>query len=181
MIDAVLYEIGRLKWTFVIDFSIAIFLCSILLLLTTKFAWKRRAVRFFGLLYNLNEKQAICVGILLARICFVLTNAIYVNSISWGHLAVFIILEICILLFNLDIGLFISDTICFTVIFFLQYIEMSLYQFYQTIDSGLVILLMVIMIGIFSVLYSVQQTLNAYDKIMSKNLRKAEKKGTVKS
>lgn len=176
MIDAVLYEIGNLKWTFVIDFVIAVLLCAILLIITTKFNWNKRTVRFFGILYNLNYKQAISFGLIVSRICFVITNSISLESIGWGHLTVLFLYSVGMLILNGNFVIFINEIVSFTIIFFLQYIEMSLYGFYLRVDSHIVVLLMVILIGIFSVLYSIQQSLNSYESIISKNLEPRNRK-----
>lgn len=166
MIDEVLYEIGKLKWTMVIDFTIVLLLCAYLSIMTRKFSWKRSKVRVFAILYNLTEAEAICTGLIIARFCFVLTNVLYPVNIGWGHLVVFVIFSLLILIMGRRPKQFFVDIATYSIIFLLLYILMSLLEFYKSVNTYWLIITMVAMMGIFIVTFSLQQAISSYEVIM---------------
>ena len=169
MIRDILDEIINYRWVIVIYCIIIVLFCAILWALTTKFSWKTKGIIPFALLNNLSKKQAVEFALLMGKTCFVLTSAIVCEHINISYLIILCIFSIFILVLNRKIKTFLINVVNDFAIFVLLYVQSSLLNYYQTIESLTVIFVMLIMIGVFCVLYSILQLLNAYEGILNAN------------
>ena len=165
MFDDVINSIIELRWSVLIYSLIIIFVCAIYWLKTRKFEWKKSKVTTFALLYNLTKTKAIIIALVIGRLCFVLTCAIFCRNINISHLIVFVLFSLIILVLSKNFRLFVNNFLNSIAIFFLLFIESSLYNYYLTIENITVVLAMVIMIGVFSVLYTTLQVISTYETI----------------
>lgn len=169
MIRDVIDEIINYRWVIVIYCIIIVLFCAILWALTTRFSWKTKGIVPFALMYDLSKKQAIEFALLMGRACFVLTSAIVCRNINVGYLVILCLFSLAIFILNRDLkGLFIN-LLNSLAVFVLLYVQSSLLNYYQTIESLTIIFVMLIMIGVFCVLYSLLQLLNAYEGILNAN------------
>ena len=162
----VLKQIANLRWVVVVYSVIIILICGIIWFNTRNFTWQNKRKTSFAMLYNLKQKGAISFALLLGRFCFVLTSAIFCKYINIGYLAVLIAFCLILVALTLDVKEFVSNIVNSVLIFAILFLEKTLFDFYTSVESVMAILLMVIMMGIFVVLYSFLQTINSYDRLL---------------
>ena len=133
------------------------------------FDWKVKKITPFALLYNLSKKQAVEFALILGRMCFILTSAIVCKYINVGYFIVLCLFSLFILFLNRNIKLFAFNLLNSFAIFTLLYVQSLLLNYYQAIENLFIIYIMLIMIGIFAVLYSLLQSLNAYEGLLKLN------------
>lgn len=166
MLDNIIDEIINLKWVVVIYSIIIILVCGLIWLSTKDFAWVRKKTTPFAILYNLNKKQVITFALILGRLCFVLTSAIFCKYINLGYLAVLFMFSLIILFLTKDIESFITSILNCFAIFVLLYLQNSLYNYYLNIERLGIVVVMLIMIGIFAVLYTALQSISSYERLL---------------
>lgn len=170
MIDLVLYEIGKMKWVIVVYCVIAIFLYGLFMFITREFAWTKKKARAFAFLYNLRQKEAIALSLVIGRAIFVLTCAIMHTSMTLGHLICFVLYSAGILACTKNLSLFASNLINYVLVFFLLYIESALVNYYYTIDTFWVVMVMAVNIGLFSVFETALQSISSYEMIVKRRV-----------
>lgn len=169
MIDDIINEIINLKWVVVIYSIIIILVCSLIWLFTKDFAWVKKKTTPFAILYNLGKKYVIAFALILGRLCFVLSSAIFCNYINLGYLIVLLIFSLIILLLTKDVKTFITSILNSIAIFVLLYLEKSLYSYYLNIERLGIVIVMLAMIGLFAVLYTTLQSISSYERLLETN------------
>ena len=169
MLDNVIDEIINLKWVVVIYSLIIILACGIIWLSTKEFSWLKKNTTAFALFYNLSKPQVIAFALIIGRLCFVLCSAIFCKYVNLGYLVVFVLFAIIIALLTKDVKTFISSLLNSVAIFVILYLERSLYNYYLTVERLWLVIAMLVMMGLFAVLYSALQSINAYERIIETN------------
>lgn len=168
MIDNILIEILNFKWLIIAYIGVTLLACMGIWIYTAKFNWSKNKMRIFGLLYRLEGKKRTAVVLIWGRFLFVLITAVFCGNIGVYHTVVLIIFTAIINIVQVDYkGLF-GDMGVYLAISAIAFVQSMLYHYFIEVDKLWAIMAMVILLGIFEVLYGTYNMLVSYNKIITK-------------
>lgn len=175
MFNNILLEIINLRW-FIITYVVAVLLVYIFFWFRTRsFDWNKGNVRWFGVLYGLPAVCRVLLGLSLGRFFIIMVSAFLCKSTGIYQLAVLLVLTIIINCILVDYKGIFAELISYLGIFGILFLQRVIYMYYLQVEQNWTLMVMVVLMGIFAVLYATFGMVRMMDKIMKKDMEKNER------
>ncbi|GEM_PF-4053754 len=166
MFASLLLEIVNQKWAVVANIAAVLLFCGFYWFKTRQYSWTPSKMKYFSYLYSFRKRELVSIGIVMGRLIFIITSALFCTDIHLGYLIVFILMNVTIFVSSRNVKVFLFDCLNYVLAFFLLYIEKLLIDFYFDVESSPVIIVMIVFLVLFIILYAVLQAINSYDHVV---------------
>lgn len=171
MWDNIVLEIINLRWLICTYVVIIVAFCILYWIGTAKFQWSFFKIRCFGALYHVSAKNRIAITLAMGRYLFILISAILCSYTGIYHVAILLVFSLMINVIEVNIKKLLGDLAIYMAVFAILLLQNILYHYYVQVERSLIIITMVILLGIFTALYSTYHFIVSYDEILKKEMK----------